>query len=151
MFSRRTNQSFKFCRQKYSVSNSFDEHRFWSLTCAVILEERRTRLRAKLLEMLTEQGKTIRGCRWNEARRGMYQYFPVRYSLIDLVNFPLSNIMTEIEWEVNGELGNESTLCTLASAKNGSDHYHSPMEYRQAILRMLTAMKGVAGTPVKFP
>jgi hypothetical protein len=92
-----------------SVSNSFAECEFWSLTYSVLLEERIARLWARLVELLTEHDKTTYGCALDEASRGIYEYLLVKFSPIEMTRIPLSNLITEIELEITGCLGNEST------------------------------------------
>jgi hypothetical protein len=116
-----------------------------------MLEERRAKIRAKVHEMLTEHGKTTCGCGWDVARSEIYQYLLERYSPIEMTLFPLSNVFTEIELEIAGRLGDESSPCTLASAKEDSDHFHDPLEYRRIAHGILTAIKGVAAAPIKDP
>jgi len=121
--------------QEHSVCNSLDECSPWSLTLPDLLEERRTRLRAELCQLLIRGKRDGCKCGWGKTRSEKYGLILVEYMPIKMLEVPMAGIITKME-NVSPE-DMEERYCGVSSY----NYRHAPLPYRETLLGKLDTMK----------
>jgi hypothetical protein len=108
-----------------------------TLTLLGLLEERRTRFRAELCELLIRGKKgACRGdCSWGKTRSEEYGRLLAEYTPIKMLNTPMADVITKMEQVSTEDMGR-----TSYSNIYGRCH-HKPVPYRATLPGMLDALK----------
>ncbi|PVH92247.1 hypothetical protein DM02DRAFT_701032 [Periconia macrospinosa] len=101
-----------------------------------LLEERRTRFRAELCDLLI-RGKDGCKCGWGKTRSEKYGLLLAEYMPIKMLDTSMADIITKMEQVSTEDMG--KTYCTERSSYRS--YYHEPLPYRKTLLGMLDAMK----------
>jgi hypothetical protein len=109
------------------------------------MQERRSKLHGRLIQLWNERAEKRCGCKWGNDRSDIYGRFILKYPLIQLMKFPVSFVIPEIEVTFES-LGKENIRCTVVRpGPRSAAHYHSFSEYQQLLFAKLDAMKETAG------
>ncbi|OAL47474.1 hypothetical protein IQ07DRAFT_646412 [Pyrenochaeta sp. DS3sAY3a] len=99
-----------------------------------LLEERRTRFRAGLCELLTSGKRDACECGWGKYRNEKYERILAEYTPMKMLNASIADIIAKIEGVSTENMG-KSTLC-LRSRKD-----HEPLPYSQTFLGTLETLR----------
>ena len=99
--------------REHSVCNSLDEFSPWSLTLPDLLEERRTRLRAELCQLLIRGKRDGCKCGWSKTRSEKYGLILVEYMPIRMLEVPMADIITKMENVTPEDM--EGSCCSVSS------------------------------------
>ncbi|PVH91394.1 hypothetical protein DM02DRAFT_664040 [Periconia macrospinosa] len=102
-----------------------------------LLEERRTRFRAELCDLLIRGKKDGCKCGWGKTRGEKYGRLLAAYMPIKMLDTSMADIITKMEQMSTEDMGRK--FCT--EKRSSGRYYHGPLPYRQTLLGMLDAMK----------
>ena len=111
--------------REHSVCNSLDKFSPWSLTLPDLLEERGTRLRADLCQLLISGKRGNCKCGRGKTRIGKYELRLAEYMPIKMLEVPMADM--------------ERTYCSDRSSYRS--YYHEPLPYSETLLGKLDTMK----------
>ena len=123
--------------QDHSICNSPDKFSPWSLTLPDLLEERRTRLRVDLCQLLISGKRGNCKCGWGKTYSGKYGLLLVEYMPIKMLEVPMADIITNMEQVSTEDM--ERTYCGDRSSYR--IYYHEPLPYSETLLGKLDTMK----------
>ena len=123
--------------REHSVCNSPDDFSPCSLILPDLLEERRTRLRAEICQLLIRGKRDSCKCGWGKSRSENYGLILAEYTPIEMLEVPMVDIVTKMQNVSTQDMGR--TYCSARSSYNS--YYHEPLLYGDTFLGKLDALQ----------
>jgi len=112
-----------------------------------LLEERRTRLRAELCQLLDSGKKEICKCGWGKTWNESYQALLVKYRPVEMLSVPISEIIDRMEAMYVADSNGGRKYCR--DDGHGVSIYHYPTAYHETPRKELIAMKVFTGISIE--
>lgn len=130
----------KSYHREHSVCNNLNHFNCLSLTLPDLLEERRTKFRAELLQLLMRGKGASCNCGWGKGRSERYGLLLADYGPIQMLEVPVAEIITKMEQASTDDM--ERKYCKeMSSYASYGSYYHEPLQYHETFLGRLDIMK----------
>jgi len=106
-----------------------------------LLEERRTKLRAGVCQVLITGKKAGCRCGWGQTRSETYRLLLVEYVPVKMLDVPIGEVIGKMEQASTEDMGRRRCTVNLGS-------FHEPLGYGGTSLGLLDALKKNASIPI---
>ena len=103
-----------------------------------MLEERRTKFRAELCQLLSNGKNGNCKCGWGKIRSEKYGLLLVEYKPIKMLSVPMAEVITKMEQVSTADMGRK--YCTESSSFGGG-YYHQPLPLSETLHEKLHLLK----------